>query len=186
MVPIPTLWLPILLSAVVVFLASSLIHMVLGYHNSDLRKLPDQDGIADALRKFNIPPGVYMLPRSDSMKEMRAPGFLAKYEKGPVAMMTVYANKVPPMGKSLVLWFIYSLVVGIFSAYITGRALDATAPYLAVFRFVGFTAFACYAVADWRESIWYGRPWSITLKNTIDGLIYGLLTAGVFGWLWPR
>jgi len=186
MVPIPTLWLPILLSAVVVFLASSLIHMALGYHNNDLRKLPDQDGIADALRKFNIPPGVYMLPRASSMKEMKDPEFIAKLEKGPVALISAYPNKVPSMGKSLVQWFIYSLIIGIFAAYVAGRALDTTPPYLSVFRYVGFTAFVCYVVAGWQESIWWGRPWSVTLKNTLDGLIYGLLTAGVFGWLWPR
>jgi hypothetical protein len=29
-------------------------------------------------------------------------------------------------------------------------------------------------------------PWSIVLKESFDGLIYSLLTAGTFGWLWPR
>jgi hypothetical protein len=35
-------------------------------------------------------------------------------------------------------------------------------------------------------SIWYSRAWINTIKSTIDGLIYALLTAGTFGWLWPR
>jgi len=186
MVPIPALWLPILLSAVVVFIVSSLVHTVLGYHNNDLRKLQDQDGISDALRKFSIPTGSYMLPRADSMKDMRSPEFMARYEKGPVAIMTVFPSARPSMTKSLVLWFVYCLVVGILSAYASGRALGEGASYLAVFRFAGFTSFVCYAVAGWQESIWFARPWSTTIKNTIDGLIYGLLTAGMFGWLWPR
>ena len=35
MVGLAALWLPILLSAVIVFVASSLIHMVSGWHKSD-------------------------------------------------------------------------------------------------------------------------------------------------------
>lgn len=186
MVPLHDLWLPALLSSAIVFIVSAVIHMALGYHNNDLRKLPDEDAIAEALRKFSIPKGVYMLPRSSSMKEMKTPEYKAKFEKGPVAMLSVYPNRYPSMGKSMIQWFIFCLVVGGLCAYITGRALNWGAPYLSVFRFAGFTAFVCYAVAGWQESIWFGRPWSITVKNTIDGLIYGLLTAGVFGWLWPK
>jgi hypothetical protein len=57
---------------------------------------------------------------------------------------------------------------------------------LRVFRFVGVTAFIGYTVALRQMSIWYRRAWSTTLKATVDGLIYALLTAGTFGWLWPR
>jgi len=90
------------------------------------------------------------------------------------------------MATNLTQWFLYSLVVGIFAAYVAGRALESGAHYLAVFRFVGVTAFACYTLAGWQESIWWKRSWSTTLKNSFDGLIYALLTAGTFGWLWPR
>ena len=90
------------------------------------------------------------------------------------------------MSMSLALWFVYSVTVGIFAAYITGRALSQGAHYLAVFRFAGCTAFLGYAAALWQNSIWYKRAWSSTLKSTVDGLVYALLTAGVFGWLWPR
>ena len=50
MVPLTSLWLPILLSAVVVFAASSIIHMVLPYHRNDFKKLPDEEGFLAALR----------------------------------------------------------------------------------------------------------------------------------------
>ncbi len=90
------------------------------------------------------------------------------------------------MGKELILWFFYTVVIGIFAAYVTGRALPAGAAYLSVFRFAGTTAFLGYAAALWQMSIWYRRPWSTTLRITVDGLIYALLTAGTFGWLWPR
>jgi hypothetical protein len=186
MVPIFSLWLPILLSAVIVFLASSLIHMVFRYHSTDLRKLPDEDAFAETVRKLNIPAGQYMLPYAASPKEMNSPEFQEKVKKGPGVIFTIWPGGRPSMVANLVQWFLYSVVVGIFAAYVAGRALQVGAPYLAVFRFAGVTAFACYAIGGWSESIWYKRAWSTSLKNTIDGLIYGMLTAGVFGWLWPR
>ena len=125
------------------------------------------------------------MPRAKSMKDMSSPEYLEKTKKGPVAMLTVAESGPPKMGKSLLLWFLFSVLVGIFAAYISGRALGPGADYLAVFRFTGATAFIAYTVGQWQESIWFNRKWSTTFKNTIDGIIYALLTAGVFGWLWP-
>ncbi|HLA68827.1 MAG TPA: hypothetical protein VJN65_03910 [Bacteroidota bacterium] len=186
MVPIMSLWLPILLSAVFVFIASSLVHMVLRYHASDFRTVPDENAFADAVRKFNVPPGPYMYPYAGSMKEMNSPEFQEKMKKGPRFMLTVWPTGPTSMTGSLVQWFLYSVIIGIFAAYVAGRALGPGAHYLAVFRFVGVTAFACYAIGGWSDHIWYKRPLSVTLKNTFDGLVYALLTAGTFGWLWPE
>ncbi len=186
MVPIFSLWLPILVSAVIVFVASSILHMVLPFHHKDFRKLPNEDAARDAIGKLDIPPGDYMLPCGEGPKSMKAPAFIEKLTKGPVAIMTFMQPGPPAMGKNLIQWFIYCLVVGVLAAYITGHAVKPGDSYLAVFRFAGCTAFIGYAVAQWQDSIWYRRAWSTTIKNTIDGLIYGLLTAGVFGWLWPR
>ena len=186
MVSIPSLWLPILLSGVFVFVVSSLIHMVLGYHANDFKKFPNEDALADALRKLNIPPGEYGYPKPSNMKEMNSPEFKERRKKGPVLFATVFPNGESSMGSSLILWFLYSIIVGIFAAYVAGRALGPGADYLSVFRFAGVTAFVSYALGGWQASIWYNRPWSVTLKNTFDGLVYGLVTAGVFGWLWPR
>jgi hypothetical protein len=180
------LWLPILLSSVIVFLASSLIHMVLPWHKSDYPKMPNEDKVMDALRPLAIPPGDYMIPRPASSQDMRSPEFLEKMKKGPVVVMTVLPNGPMGMSKNLLQWFLYSLVVGVLGAYVAGRALPPGSPYLSVFRFVGVTAFIAYTVALWQMSIWYRRAWSSTIKATVDGLIYGLLTAGTFGWLWPH
>jgi hypothetical protein len=185
MVSILSLWLPILLSAVFVFIVSSLIHMALGYHRNDFIKLPDEEKVMDDLRKYNIPPGEYTMPRAENMKDMGSPEYVEKMKKGPVAFMTVLENGPTQMGGQLALWFLYSVVVGIFAAYIAGRALGPGAYYLAVFRFVGATAFVGYTLALWQNSIWYKRKWSTTFKNTFDGLLYALITAGTFGWLWP-
>jgi hypothetical protein len=180
------LWLPILLSAVIVFLVSSVIHMASPWHKGDYPKMPNEDKVRDALRPLAIPPGDYMVPRPSSTEELRSPAFLEKVKQGPVMVVTVMPNAPVAMGRNLTLWFLYSAVVGVFAAYVAGRALPPGAPYLHVFRFVGVTAFVGYAVALWQMSIWYQRAWSTTYKATLDGLIYALLTAGIFGWLWPR
>ena len=117
---------------------------------------------------------------------MKSPEFVAKMNAGPVLVMTVRPGGPPSMGRSLALWFAYAIVVGVFAAYMAGRALGPGAPYREVFRFAGCTAFLGYSLALLQNSIWYWRNWSATLKSVFDGLVYGLVTAGIFGWLWPR
>jgi hypothetical protein len=185
MVPILSLWAPILVSAVIVFVASSLIHMVLPYHRNDFGRVPNEDAVMEALRKFDIPHGEYMMPRASGPRDMKSPEFQEKLRKGPVAMINVMSGDFQ-MGRNLAQWFVYLVVVGIFTAYVAGRALAPGAPYRAVFRFAGCAAFLSYVVALWQLTIWYRRPWGVTLKSTFDGLVYALLTAGTFGWLWPR
>ena len=186
MVSIPSLWLPILLSAVAVFIASSIIHMILGYHAADYKKVPAEDDVMAALRKFDIPPGDYFIPCAGSPKAMKDPAFLEKFKAGPRALMTILPGGELGMGKQLVQWFLFCVVVEITAAYIAGRALGPGAHYRQVFRFAGATAFYGYALALWPTSIWYRKSWATTARSTLDGFIYGLLTGGFFGWLWPR
>jgi hypothetical protein len=186
MVPLTSLLLPIVLSAVLVFIASSIIHMLTPLHRKDVRRLRNEDEVMEGLRRFNIPPGDYAVPHVGSSANMKNPEFIEKMKKGPVIFMTVLPSRSPSMGKNLVQWFLYGLLVSVFAAYITGRALGPGAPYLQVFGFAGASAFAAYSLALFQNSIWWGRSWAATLRGVLDGLIYGLLTAGVFGWLWPR
>jgi hypothetical protein len=186
MTALSALWLPILLSAVLVFIVSSAIHMLPLWHRSDYPKLPNEAQVLDALRPLGIAAGDYMMPRSQSMEEMRSAEFQERWKRGPVVIMTVLPPGQIGMGKALGLWFVYALVVAILAAYVSGRALAPGAAYLEVFRFAGVTTFIAYAVGLWQMSIWYHRDWGMSIKATIDGLIYGLLAAGVFGWLWPR
>jgi len=185
MVAIGALWVPIVLSAVLVFVASSVIHMLIGYHRSDFKGLSKEAGVMDALRGFHLSPGEYVFPRPESGGGMGSPEFVEKMTKGPVGFLTVMPSGPPAMGKSLVLWFLYSVVVGVFAAYISGHALPPGTHYLSVFRFIGGTAFIGYSLALLQNSIWYKRSWAATAKSMFDGLVYALLTAGVFGWLWP-
>ena len=117
---------------------------------------------------------------------MKSPEFEAKQAKGPIFMLTMIPPGPMQMGKYLVRWFIYSLVVALFTAYIAGRALPPGAQYMEVFRFASATTFIGYSLGLWQMSVWYHRNWGTTIRYTIDGLIFGLLSGGVFGWLWPK
>ena len=186
MVELTALWMPIVVSAVVVFVASSVIHMALPYHKSDYKKLPNEEKVLEALRTAGVTPGTYHFPRCESHKDMKTPEHVAKLNQGPVGLMTVMPSGAPNMGKYLGTWFAYCLVISVFVAYVASRTLDAGTPYLAVFRIAGTVGFLSYGIAHAHASIWEGRAWSTTLKFFFDGLVYGSLTAGVFGWLWPR
>ena len=181
-----TFWLPILLSSVLVFIASSVIHMAPLWHKSDVHRMPMEPQVIDALRPLAIPPGDYFIPRASGMQEMKTPEFKDKMTRGPVAVITVMPNGPIPMTRNLVQWFVFLLVVGVFVTYISARGLPINTPYLRVFKSVAVTAFACYALALVELSIWYRRSWVMTAKTALDGVIYALLTAGVFGWLWPH
>ena len=185
MVPLASLWLPILLSAVIVFVASSLMHMLLKYHQSDYRQLPDEDKILAALRPAGLRRGLYIFPLC-THKDMKSPALIEKYKQGPVGFLTILPNGPPAMPKFLIQWFVFCLLVGFFVAYLAAHTLTPGTDYLAVFRVVGTAAFLAYGLGNLSNGIWKGQTWSATIKEVIDGLVYGLLTAGTFGWLWPR
>jgi hypothetical protein len=185
MVPLTALWLPIVLSAVIVFVASAIMHMVLPYHRGDYQKLPDEDKLLAALRAAGLKRGLYTFPFC-TPKEMKSPAMIEKYKQGPVGMMTVFPSGPPVMPKFLGMWFVFCLIVSFFVAYLTGHTVASRADYLAVFRVAGTAAFLGYGLGHVSDGIWKGQTWSFTIKEVIDGLVYGLLTAGTFGWLWPR
>jgi|SRR5579872_3763481 len=185
MVSLAALWLPIVLSAVIVFIASSIMHVVLKYHQSDCRQIPDEDKILASLRPANLKPGLYIFPYC-LPKDMKSPAAVEKYKQGPVGFMTIMPSGPPAMPKFLVQWFVYCLLISFFVAYLTGHTVPPGTYYLAVFRVVGTAAFLAYGLGQLSNGIWKGQSWSMTIKEVVDGLVYGLLTAGTFGWLWPR
>ena len=184
MLSLMSLWLPIVLSAVVVFLASSFIHMVLKYHANEVQAVPSEHDVMEALRRFSIPPGEYAMPHADSMAAMKSPTFVEKLNRGPVAILTVRATGPVNIGRSLLQWFVYCLFVSLLAAYIVNLAVGPGTEFRVVFRFVSCAAYIGYGAALWQNTIWYNRSWVTTLKSNIDALIYGFLTGGVFAWLW--
>lgn len=186
MVSLAHLWLPIIVAAVFVFVASSLIHMVLKWHNSDYHALPHEEEVRTALRKDAPAPGQYVIPHCGDMKEMGKPEVQQKYKDGPVAFILVSPNGVPNMGKALGQWFVYALAVAFMAAYVASRTLAPGTHYLQVFRVVATVSFLTYVGGSIQMGIWMGKPWRSVAKDVLDGFIYGLVSGGAFGWLWPR
>lgn len=186
MIPLASLWLPVLVAAILVFVTSSLIHMVLKYHNADYRSLPNEDAVREVLKAGPLAPGQYVIPHCADHKDMCNEPMKRKFTEGPVGLLWIQAPGLPNMGKTLAAWFAYLLVVSVFAGYVAARTLGADAPYLQVFRVAGTVAFLAYAGAAAPASIWMGKPWRATCLDLVDGLLYALVTAGAFGWLWPR
>lgn len=178
--------LPILLSAVLVFVVSSVLHTVLKYHHRDIRKLGNEDEVRAALRKGSPSPGQYFIPYCADHKEMKTPEHTRKFEEGPVGLLVLRPAGRVNMGPILVQWLLYAVVVSALAAYVARSTLSSGSSYLSVFRVVGAAAWLAYAWQAPADSIWKGQPWSVTVKVIFDGLVYAAVTAGAFGWLWPR
>jgi hypothetical protein len=185
MIGVTDLWLPILVSAVAVFIVSSLIHMVVRYHKPDWAKVPGEDMVTEAIRKAGVPAGDYMFPHCSDMSELKKPEVMEKFKRGPVGTMTILPAGIS-MGKNLALWFVYTLFVGIAVALIVGRTRWPGAPFMQIFKLAGAVAFLVYFGAEPTNSIWKGRKWSTTVKFLIDGILYGATTGAVFGYFWPE
>ncbi len=180
---ITALWLPILASAVLVFVASSIIHMVLKTHNKDFAPLAGEAEFLAVLRAHNIAPGRYMFPHCGVMQAGDREAMEAKFKQGPVGFVTVTGGWA--MGKSLALWGLYLILVSLFTAYAAFQTLPPGSDYLTVFRLTGAIAFLPYVLGNMPDSIWDGQPWRTTTRFFIDGAVYALVTAGTFAWLWP-
>jgi hypothetical protein len=160
--------------------------MVLKYHRNDFAPLPEEEPVRAVLGKQNLAPGQYMIPSCTSMKEMSSPETVRKLTEGPVAILTVRPRGPVNMGKHLAQWFLFSLGIAVFVAYITSRSLDAGTAYLLVFRIAATAAFLGYAGAVVWTGIWDGVPWRNVWKNVFDGFLYALVTAGSFAGFWPE
>ena len=175
MTGLSALWLPILLSAVLVFLVSSVIHMVSPWHKNDYPKMPNEEAAMDALRPLAIPPGDYMVPRPAGRDDMRSAAFADKLAKGPVFIVTILPNGMMSMARNLGLWFAYLVVVGIFAAYIAGRALPAGADPWRVAQFAGATAFSAYVLpVSSTSASTPGKSASVRISRPVSARIWAI------------
>jgi hypothetical protein len=183
--PFGSLWLQVIVSAVVVFVASWILHMALKHHKADMKPLPNEEAVREALAKANLAPGIYATPHCTDFKQMKEPAMKAKYEKGPIALITSYPKGMPNMGKHLGLWFGFCLLVSFVCAYVARHTLHAGEDGMLVMRITGTVAFAGYALNELHDSIWKGQPWSNTARAVLDGVVYAFLTGLVFRLMWP-
>lgn len=181
------LWLPVLLAAVFVFVASSLVHMVFKWHNSDYRALANEDAVRAAIAAGTPPPGLYTLPHCGDMKAMQDPAMQAKYREGPVALLTVMANGMPNMGRILGCWFLLNLLVAAVAAVLALHAVHPADMSMACRAGCvgGAVTFMSYGIGSVSNGIWMGRRWSAVGKDLLDAAIYGVVTGLAFCWLWP-
>lgn len=186
MVALTQLVLPILLSAVLVFVCSSLIHMVIKWHNKDYGKLSNEDAVRAAINSGSPAPGQYVIPWAMEAKDCNTPEFQKKFTEGPVAVLYLKQPGPMKMGPTLVGWFLFNIVVSLFAGYVASAALGPGTPYPKVFQVVGTAGFMVYALGGVPSAIWMGKPWAVVFKEVVDGLIYGCVMAGTFGWLWPK
>lgn len=183
--PFGSLWLPVVVSAVAVFVVSAILHMVLKYHRADYKRLPDEEAVGAALRKDSPAPGLYVIPWCTDAAAMKDPAMQERYRRGPVGLVTLMKTGPPAMGKHLLLWFLFCLLVSFSVAYVLRHALAATDPALLALRIAGVVAFVGYGYGNFQASIWHGQPWSNTVRALIDSVIDALVTAAIFWWLWP-
>jgi len=181
-----TLWLPVLLSAVAVFVISSLIHMVIKWHASDYRGFSNEDAVRDAIRAGNATPGKYVMPHCNDMKEMGSEAMQKKYRDGPVGHIILAAPGVPNMGKHLGLWFLWSLIVAAVSAYLAARVFGLGHAHVSgAAKLIGVVTFISHGFGTVQDSIWMSRSWSSSAKYLLDAALYGVASGFVFLWLWP-
>ncbi|MBI3834096.1 MAG: hypothetical protein HY287_07180 [Planctomycetes bacterium] len=185
MISTTDLWLPILLSAVGVFIASSILHMVIPIHKGDFKKLPGEERILAEMRSQGVQPGSYRFPFAVTMKEMGSPEMLEKLKRGPVGISTVLPSGPCNMGKSLILWFLYSIMISAFAAHLAAQGLSRGGSFKSIFHLTALAATLGYVVGHLPESIWKGQQWSTTFKFVLDGVLYAIVTGLTFGWLWP-
>jgi len=182
-VSLVSLWLPILVSAVIVFFAAFVAWTILPHHRSDWAAVSNEESLLQAIRGLNLGRGQYVFPHAMTPEGAKSPDAKAKLDEGPVGSLVI--RGAPNLGKSLLQYFIFTLGVSFMVAYVGYAAIPAGVEYITVFRVLGSVAFLAYAAAEIPAAIWFGHTWSSTWKAVIDGLVFGLLTGGVFGWLWP-
>ncbi len=183
--PLGSLWLPGVLSAVAVFVVSSLVHMVLRYHRADVKMLSSEEPVAAALRQVAPEPGIYFIPQIRDMSQLKDPAVIKRFEEGPVALLTIRPHGTPGIGKNLAQWFLFSLFVSFVVAYVARHTLHPGSPGIEVMRITGTVAFAAYAMGYLQDSIWKAIPWSNSLRGVLDAVLYALATGLVFRFLWP-
>ena len=179
------LWLHIVVGTALAWVASGLIHMALKYHSSDYQKLANEDDVTAVVRQGSPGIGIFHFPHCPDMADMKNESMQKKFIDGPVGFLTIFPRGLPQMGKLMVQQISFFLTGCVLIAYSATLVLAPGAEYMSVFRFVSTIGFLAFGWAQIPMSIWFGHLWSTTAKYLLDALIYALVIAGSFAWLWP-
>lgn len=178
-------WLPIVVSAVLVFVASAVVHMFMPYHQTEFSPAPNAGAIQAALR--DAAPGMYGFPMAPEPKERMKPEWMKKWADGPSGWVTVVPRGPMSMPRAMGLSFVVNLVVALLVGWLAWRAFTHGPPTTSqAFRFTGVATFMAYGLSAAYESIWFGRPWRSWFFVLVDSALFGLVTGGAFAWLWPQ
>ena len=185
MVSLTQLWLPILLSAVFVFIASSLLNMLLRFwHQADYHGFSNEDEVRAVLRKGMTERGLYNVPYCTPDK-MNSPEVKQKFAEGPLAMICLKPGATMNMAAPMLQWFLFCLLVSLLAAML-GLVLPVGAPATHVFHTLGLAGLLGHAMGPIPNAIWWAHTWRSASKYIVDGVIYALIIGGTFAWLWPK
>ena len=181
---ISTLWMPILATAVLVFIASSLIHMVFKWHMADYNALSNEEEVRAVIRAGSPKPNLYVIPYCADMKAMASEEMKKKFIEGPCALLTIRPSGAPTMGKALGSWFVLNLVIAAIAACLAMSAYPGKEHANAAGQLAGIVTFLTYFGGSVQMGIWMGKPWASVARDALDCIIFAVITGLVFMWLW--
>lgn len=178
------LWLPIVLSAVVVWIASLIASTALPHHKKDFVALPDEDGFAGDMRRRGIPPGNYLFPDFRGREAMKSAKVAKALNEGPVGHLIVWKTPLT-MGDKMLGTLLVHLVVCTLIAYLTRVAIPGPAPFLKVFQVATTAGILAHCFSFIPAALWWGSYKRTIVANVVDGVVFGVMIGAIFGWRWP-
>ena len=176
------LWLPIVASAVLLFVLSAASHMALPWRRNEWGRITESEALQASLE--GLRPGLYAFPAAPDPKQQMTKEWRDRWAKGPSGWLTIAPRAPVDMGRNMALSVVAYLLVACLAAYVAWHALGPAPHGRAVFRLVGTLGFMSFGVGTVFESIWYHRPWRAYASDALDALLSGLVMAAAFAWLW--
>lgn len=176
-----SLWMPIVGSGFATHFASTLAWTVLPHHKPEIKSLGDkEEQFTDWIACKEIEPGQYVFPYCEDMKQTETELFKQKQGKcsGELRVWARPVNMLAAMVKTLGFFLFAAFMIGYVCAYTLTPYTDKGD----VFRIVLVLGIMTHCFAIFPRVFWFPRSYATSL---VDGVVYALLTAGIFYALWP-
>ena len=166
-----------LIGGLIFFVWTNISWMAIGWHNSYMSAVPNEDGFAESIRTEIPESGLYFVPWHDGTSDWDE--VRKKTERGPFALMMI-----TPQGKSMsmVLPMARSLILNCVLATLATWLLLQTSGLLFFRRVlfvasVGLIGSGWLVFANWN---WWGYPDTYLVVNLIDlGIVWSLVGLGL-------